>query len=159
MGNPTLIYKVKLEKSLEESFTHLHRLNVAFTALKNQQKFPIESEAFNKMVNDPQNLAFVDQIIYRFSKLQDNMGAKLFKAFLLYQGENINKPFLDILNELERLDILEVDEWFELRDIRNEIAHDYDEGENRAMDIINAIYHYTKELQDILEMIQKQIIF
>ncbi len=155
MGNSTLIYKVKLEKSLNESFTHLHRLNAAFEVLEKENSFPIESADFNKMVQDSQNMAYVDQIIYRFSKLQDNMGAKLFKAFLLYQGENINKPFLDILNELEKLDILEVDEWFELRDIRNEIAHDYDESENRAMDIINAIHHYTKELQNILEMIKR----
>ncbi len=45
----------------------------------------------------PVLFAFCDQVVYRFSKLQDIMGAKLFKSFLLFQGENINKPFLDIL--------------------------------------------------------------
>jgi len=56
------------------------------------------------------------------------MGAKLFKSFLLYQGENVDKPFLDILN---------VDEWFELIDIRNEIAHDYGESTNIAISVLN----------------------
>jgi len=50
-------------------------------------------------VNNTQYLAYSDQSIYRFSKLQDCMGAKLFKSVLLYQGENVNKPFLDILNQ------------------------------------------------------------
>lgn len=157
MGSTTLVYKAKLEKSLEESFTHLKRLDIAFKQLKQHYSFPIDVKAFNQLLTNDQELAFVDQIIYRFSKLQDNMGAKLFKNFLLYQGENTNKPFLDILNELEKLNILEVDEWFEVRDIRNEIAHDYEEGENRAMNIINAIYHYARELEEILNMIQKSI--
>ena len=39
-----------------------------------------------------------EDLIYRFSKLQDCMGAKLFKSVLLYEGENVNKPFLDLLN-------------------------------------------------------------
>lgn len=30
------------------------------------------------------------------------MGAKLFKSLLLYEGEYINRPFLDILNRLEK---------------------------------------------------------
>ena len=55
------------------------------------------------MLEELDSLAYCDQIIYRFSKLQDTMGAKLFKALLLYQGENIDKPFLDLLNRLEKM--------------------------------------------------------
>jgi len=69
-------------------------------------------------MHDNVALAFADQIIYRFSKAQDSMGAKLFKAFMFFQDENVDKPFMDILNSLEKLEILEVDEWFELREIR-----------------------------------------
>ncbi len=98
-------------------------------------------------------LAFADQIIYRFSKAQDSMGAKLFKAFMLYQGENVDKPFLNILNSLEKLEILDVDEWFELREIRNEIAHNYEENEATGRAIINSIYNSKNELQSILNMI------
>ncbi len=46
---------------------------------------------------------------------------KTFKSLLLYLGENVNRPFLDILNQLERIDIIDVDEWFEIIDLRNEI--------------------------------------
>ncbi|MEA3315002.1 MAG: toxin-antitoxin system antitoxin subunit, partial [Campylobacterota bacterium] len=87
-------------------------------------------------------------------KLQDCMGAKLFKSILLYQGENVNKPFLDILNNLEKMDIIDVDNWFELRDLRNEIAHDYDDNNNQAINILNTIHSLQDELERILNNIQ-----
>ncbi|WP_236613284.1 hypothetical protein [Chrysiogenes arsenatis] len=68
--------------------------------------------------------------MYRFSTLQDTMGAKLFKPAFLYLGENIDKPFIDILKQLEHIDILSVDEWFEIRDLRNEIARNYEANES-----------------------------
>ena len=93
--------------------------------------------------------------LYRFSKLQDCMGAKLFKSILLFQGENINKPFLDILNQLEKMNVINVDEWFEMRDLRNSIAHDYESNENIDMSIINAIYKLKNNLTTILNRIKK----
>ena len=109
------------------------------------------------MLNDSASLAFADQIIYRFSKAQDSMGAKLFKAFMLYNGENVDRPFLDILNSLEKIHILNVDEWFELREIRNEIAHNYENNENVARNIINSIYMHKGELKQILESVNSKI--
>ena len=153
MGNSTLIYKEKLEKNLNESFTHLKRINEAFNELEKIYKFPIDIKSFSKLLNNIQEFAFTDQIIYRFSKLQDVMGAKLFKALLLYQGENIDKPFLDILNILEKLHILEVEEWFELREIRNNIAHDYEESEEFGKIILNEIYQTKDDLEKILKKV------
>ena len=86
------------------------------------------------------------------------MGAKLFKSLLLYQGENINKPFLDILNQLEKMNIIVVDEWFEMRDLRNNIAHDYEDNENLEVSIINAIYKLENNLTNILNNIDKNLI-
>ncbi len=62
------------------------------------------------------------------------MGAKLFKSVLLYQGENIN-------------------DWFEIRDLRNEIAHDYDDNDLVAVNILNMIYKLKDDLEEILESI------
>jgi len=154
MGNLTLIYKNRLDINLTESFIHLKRLNNAFEALEKEYEFPIDSFQFNKIINKNQSLAFVDQIIYRFSKLQDMMGAKLFKAYLTAQGENVDKPFIDILNQLEKLNILDVDKWFELRDLRNSISHHYEEDENLAIDLINTICKAKHELEGILNTIK-----
>ena len=154
MGNKTIVYRQKVLDSLSESNKHLSRLNGAFGELQKRYTFPLNNQSFLAVLNDIQLLAYSDQCIYRFSKLQDSMGAKLFKSVLLYQGENINKPFLDILNQLERMNIIEVDEWFEIRDLRNEIAHDYEADENSSVNILNAIYKIKDELESVLKSIE-----
>ena len=153
MGNKTLIYKQKVEDNLNESYKHLLRLENAFEALQKNYIFPITIDDFKLVLVSTEYLAYSDQIIYRFSKLQDCMGAKLFKSVLLYEGENVNKPFLDILNRLEVIDIINVDEWFEIRDLRNEIAHDYEDNEEMAINILNTIYKLKVDLREILEAI------
>lgn len=144
MGNKTLVYKQKVEQNLQESFKHLKRLNDAFEQLMIKHSFPLDNKSYQDIVKALDSLAYSDQIIYRFSKLQDVMGAKLFKSLLLYQGENVNKPFLDILNQLEKMDIIEVDDWFEIRDLRDEISHDYDDNDRVAIDILNTIYTFVR---------------
>lgn len=153
MGNKTLVYRRKVEDNIKESLKHLKRLNDAFDQLSNSYAIPFNMKGYQAILANLQDLAFSDQIIYRFSKLQDCMGAKLFKSILLYQGENVNRPFLDILNQLERMDIISVDEWFEIRDLRNEIAHDYEENDKIAVDILNMIYSLKNELENILNSV------
>ena len=154
MGNKTLVYRTKVDLNLNESYKHLLRLNGAFEQLNLKYRFPIDKGSYQKIVENIQDLAFSDQIIYRFSKLQDSIGAKLFKSLLLYQGENIDKPFLDILNSLEKIDVVDVEEWFEIRDLRNEIAHDYEDNDNIAIEILNTIYELKNELEKILHSIK-----
>jgi len=155
MGSSALIYQEKFKAHLSESLIHLNRLNNAITALEKKYTFPLMLPEFKEIVNFDQDLAFVDQAIYRFSKLQDCMGAKLFKSYLLSQGENIDKPFLDILNQLEKLHILNVDEWFELRDIRNSISHHYEDDMNVAIGLVNMIYKSRNDLDNILKALQR----
>jgi len=156
MGNQTLVYKAKVQVNLQECYRHLARLNEAFEELEKKYRFPIDADSYVKITNS-HDIAFSDQAIYRFSKLQDTMGAKLFKSFLLYQGENIHRPFLDILNTLERVGILEVEMWFVLRDLRNEIAHNYEDDEKVVIEILNTIYEQRSALEQILDNIKKLI--
>lgn len=150
MGNKTIIYRQKVTDNLIESYKHLKRLNDAFSELEKVYDFPIEKKNYEDILHSLQHLAYCDQIIYRFSKLQDCVGAKLFKSILMYQGENIDKPFLDILNQLEKMNILNVDEWFEIRDLRNEVAHEYEEKDDTALNVINMIYKFKGELENIM---------
>ena len=156
-SNTRKVYRARFKANIEEAQTHLNRLNQAFEKLEEHFRFPINKEELHKIENDFQLLAYCDQVIYRFSKLQDTIGAKLFKSFLLYQGETTNKPFLDILNYLEKLDILEVDEWFKLRDLRNSIAHDYENSSDENSDILNLIYTYKPKLETILNRMTKYL--
>lgn len=157
MGNKTLVYKTKVQENLAQSYLHLKRLNDAFSELSKKHNFPIDKKSYEDILNNLNSLAFSDQVIYRFSKLQDTIGAKLFKGLLLYQGENVDKPFLDILNQLEKIDIVDVEEWFELRDLRNEIAHDYENNKHLAIDILNNIFELRDELEKILNSIRSLV--
>ena len=67
-----------------------------------------------------------DQILYRFTKLQDAMGERLIPATLSWLREPHEAwPMRDRLDRLERLGYLDVDAWLAWRDIRNRLAHEY----------------------------------
>jgi hypothetical protein len=157
MGDSVVVYRVKLISALEESRKHIERVDIAFCELSRAFLFPVSAHDFHQLLSSDTLVAFADQAIYRFSKAQDCIGAKLFKAFLLFQGENVDKPFLDILNALEKIDILKVESWFELREIRNEISHDYEENEDTGRSILNAIYEYRSEVHRILTVLESHI--
>ncbi len=66
-------------------------------------------------------------MIYRFTKLQDTMGSRLFRLMLTGLEEpNENLPFIDILLKLEKLGILvNHEQWLFLREVRNTVTHEY----------------------------------
>ena len=81
----------------------------------------------NNFFDDYQNTRIINSFLFNFSKLQDKIGAKLFKQVLyeLREIDNISIPMIDILNILEKLDIIDKVQWDSLRDIRNLLAHEY----------------------------------
>jgi len=50
-----------------------------------------------------------------------------------------------------------VDEWFEMRELRNEIAHDCEGNDEKAMNILNTIYKLRADLKNILDAISKLV--
>jgi hypothetical protein len=74
-----------------------------------------------------QNTRIINSFLFNFSKLQDKIGAKLFKQLLieLREIDNDSVVMIDVLNILEKFDILQRDDWERLREIRNSIAHEY----------------------------------
>lgn len=148
------VIQARLEKVISEVTIHIKRIDDAFEELTRSYTFPLDVLSFQGIVENHVSLAFIDQIIYRFSKALDTIGAKLFKMFLESQGENTDRPFLDILNSLEKISIVQTDLWFELREIRNEIAHEYDDTITHGLEVINAIYSHKSALHNIVTAIQ-----
>jgi len=76
---------------------------------------------------DYQNTRIINSFLFNYSKLQDKIGAKLLKQLLyeLKEIDNTSIPMIDVLNILEKLEILEKTQWDNLRDIRNLLAHEY----------------------------------
>ena len=130
--------KIKLQKYFNECDKHLQRIEEAYTDIKDS--IPLTVQKYQTLSKD--EVQDIDQYLYRFSKLQDTLGQKLFKLILdIYEPTNEAVPFLDILNKLEQLSFLDsAKEWVNLRDKRNKIAHQYDDEP----------YEMTQALNDIL---------
>lgn len=146
------IYEEKLEKIFNECDKHIIRINSA--SVKMRLNMPLDKNKYLNLTDD--EVEHIDQFLFRFSKLQDAIGEKLFKTILLYLEEKIeNKPFIDILNRLEKLELLDdVVAWKELRDDRNELAHNYDDEPEETSEVINKLYNKKSLLIDIYQQIK-----
>ena len=81
-----------------------------------------------KFFEDYKNARIVNSFLFNFSKLQDKIGAKLFKKTLyeLKEIDSFSIGMIDVLNLLEKLEIVEdATDWDNLREIRNILAHEY----------------------------------
>jgi len=101
-------------------------------------------------LNDEEIIFILDSLLFRFSKLQDFLGQKIFRTFLEYQGLELN-TFYDILKELEKEEILDIDLWGSLREIRNELAHEYPDKE----DIEGKIVFIISKINDLISVYEK----
>lgn len=110
---------------LSEEFRLLDLLfescDMDFTILKDTR---IDRDFFS----DYSNQRIVNSFLFNYIKIQDKIGSKLFKnvLFALKEIDDYSTPMVDVLNNLEKLKIIDrADEWDRLREIRNNIAHEY----------------------------------
>jgi hypothetical protein len=113
----------KLKEALHICEIHSQRMNYALQ--KVEKHFPLDVNKYKELSFD--DLSYLDQLIFRFSKLQDSMGNRLFTSILQNLGEDIEgKPFIDLLTRLEKLNLIQNHkEWFTLRETRNLVTHEY----------------------------------
>ena len=142
------------QKKIYECDKHIEKLNDAKEYLQNIMPLTIERYLKVSKIES----SFIDQLNFRFSKLQDTLGESILKGILIKSKENVEKmTFLDILNRLEKLEILDKNRWLELREVRNEIAHEYSFNQDEVVDNINLIYKKTDELISIYKDVYKFI--
>jgi len=136
------------KEKLYECDRHVQKIKVSKKHLS--ELIPLNIDEYLSM--DDIQISFVDQLIYRFSKLQDTMGEKIFPSILLLSEENVkNKTFIDILNRLEELEILDKNRWLKLREVRNEIAHEYSFNTDEVVESIESIFYKSDELIEIYD--------
>jgi len=146
-------------EKLHECNQHKKRVLEAKSRLK--VFMPLTVKKYDQL--DSLMISVIDQMIFRFSKLQDSMGDKIFPSILELVGEDIKKmTFIDRLNRLEELELLYKDEWMSLRKDRNEIAHEYSFNQDEVVDSINLIYSRVDMLikiyDDVYNYIQKKVL-
>jgi len=145
----------KMDKLIHECLKHIQRLRSA--SEKMSPFMPLDTRRYENLTDD--EVEHIDQFLFRFAKLQDTIGDKLFVALLTYfQEDNIkNKPFLDILNRLEQLQILSnKDDWIALRKIRNDISHHYEDDSHEMAPAINAIHSKLNILIEIFHNVKNE---
>ena len=142
------------KQKLYECNKHIEKINDAKGYLKDIMPLSIEKyQTLSKIES-----SFIDQLIFRFSKLQDSIGESIFRGILILSQENVKKmTFLDILNRLEELEIIDKNRWLKLREIRNEIAHEYSFNQKEVIDNINLVYNEINTLKNIYKNICKFI--
>jgi len=142
----------KIEKYFHECDKHVKRIIESYGNLKHI--FPVSASRYKSLSDD--EVKNIDQYLFRFSKLQDTIGEKLFRLILSDFVEDINKlTFIDILNRLEKVGILDsVQEWKILRDYSNDISHQYDDEAAEMVVAINNIFSQKDILIKIYEKIK-----
>ena len=144
--------KQTFTEKLHECNQHKKRLLSAKDKLKSI--IPLDVEHYTTL--DEIYISIIDQMIFRFSKLQDTMGDKIFPSILELSGEKVKAmTFIDRLNRLEELELLYKDEWMTLRKDRNEIAHEYSFNQDEVVDSINLIFNRVDDLLKIYDDIYK----
>ncbi len=117
------IVAFKLVPAMKECESHRARLNSAWGEAA---EFPQLREGATDPLAESQ-IRTLDQLVFRFGKLQDAIGTRLLPAMLqLLQEWRDDEPFLDKLNRAEKLGMLaSVEQWQWLRELRNQTAHEY----------------------------------
>lgn len=105
-------------------------------------------------------IEIIDSFIFRFTKIQDTIGNKLFPAILMILEEEYkNKSFIDILNRLEQLEYLpSVNSWKKIRELRNSITHTYPWEKEILINEIKLALKYSDELNNIFNNIKNKLI-
>jgi len=142
----------KLIMVLYECNQHTKMINNAYLHL--ESFLPLDKEKYIHF--SLEQVGFIDQFLFRFSKLQDSMGEKLFGTMLFLLGEDFSKkPFIDMLNRLEKLELLDKQEWMDLRTIRNNVAHEYSFNIDELVDSLNDIFQVKDKLLFIYDLFYK----
>lgn len=118
----------------------LDKLEKHYIALKEYKKLIeellIEKNIYEQFVFNtlkPEQRAILDAYLKRFSSVQDFLGAKIFVLLLEVAGIYSGK-MSEVLSYIEKEEIIDsLDNWIELREVRNELEHDYPEELQEAL--------------------------
>lgn len=143
----------RLELHLEESNIHIDRLNDVLKTLKHL--YPLTVDKLETIPVETKDK--LDVLAFRFSKLQDLLGSKIFREYLVVlQYPTEDKNFLELLKELEKEKLIDIDKWSEFRGVRNSISHDYPFEEDEKIDAINYLIENVEYLINIIKKIKEK---
>ena len=118
---------------------------------------PLTLAAIEQLENDEALSETVEAFVGRFCRLQDTLGDKLLPQLLIYLGERPT-VVVDNLDKAERLGwIKSTDTWLEMRQLRNQMIHEYIENPNILLNALNAGHDFVSALADVTELMLSEI--
>ena len=139
-------------EALATAKIHLKRAKFSFNQL---QKIDINPDLFE----DEEKVKTVDAFIFRFIKLQDFMGDRLFRQLLETLGEyKDSMSLLDVLDRMEKLMLMpNSDDWMEYRKVRNKLTHEYSNNKSEIIEGLKLAFLYFIEIEKILYNIENYL--
>lgn len=141
--------QARLESASRECRLHLDRLNHARRKLA--ARFPLSVEDWQRLDDD--TIADLDQLLFRFGRLQDTIGQRLFRHSLELSLEwDDREPFIEKLSRLERLGVIpSAEQWVTLRELRNSAMHEYPDQPELTVANLNRIHDAAERLEKIFQ--------
>ncbi len=145
----------KFKFFLKEVERHYQILDENIESLK--EYFPLDANKIEKLVKSKEHLKTLDQIAYRYIKLQDTLG-KVLRYFLLKEGELVEHlSMVDIIHKIQKLGIfIEEEFWFEMRSLRNNITHEYPDMYEEIAEAINSLASIKNQIKEIIDNIKER---
>ena len=129
---------------------HRHATLLAWSKNQLAPRLPFDPQELENLT--PMDLAVLDQFSMRFSRLQDAMGTRLFPMILELTKEPGELTLIDKLHRLEKIGaIVSADAWLDLREIRNNFAHDYPQEPEERAALLNQAFDAADSLLQALE--------
>lgn len=137
------------------------QLDLHFTRIDSALEVIRNNPDWRRHIDDDTALVLtIDAFIFRYIKIQDAMGKRLFPHFLDALGDyDDTMSLLDILDRLEKLGILnDADKWMEYRKLRNILTHEYPDNRMEILDGIDLAVASIIQIRNIYESIKNNCI-
>jgi uncharacterized protein with HEPN domain len=148
----------KRELLIDQLEEHLAFLDKSVIALDfSYDKWSIIGE---KEEYDLEQQESFEALASRFARTSDILTQKVLKTMFIFLQENI-KTVLDTANFLEKLEVIEnADDLLNIREIRNQIAHEYVESDikNLFSDVLRYVPELKKIINNVNNYYRKQLL-
>lgn len=142
-----------IASALRECDSHLFWLRRGHAALAG--RFPLEETTLKQLAAG--DVMQLDQFLYRFIKLQDSLGARLFPALHAWLHDSPGPvAFLDLLASLEKFGAIPSEnDWQFFRNLRNNLAHDYPESAGQTVLTLNALFAEWAKMEGLYQTVRR----
>jgi len=132
---------------LDEHLALLHKSVIALDYSYDKCRAIGEKEEF-----DLEQQESFEALTSRFARTSDILTQKVFKSLFMLLQEDM-KTIIDMANFLEKLEIVDnADNLLNIREIRNQIAHEYVEPDVKSLFI--DVLHYVPQLKNIINNVK-----